>query len=249
MALKALDAPGIPSAQITYRQEHKSPDQNAKAPVQISSPLGGIEGGEDNYRKPKSIPASRRLVLGNDRIFKNAKNRITNSDRINRFAIRVALDYLNRSYHFENKKMRSLEDVTSHVFTILVDKLKPEYGTERGIKGVTTLSMVERYSERAASFAVDVWRPDYFEVQARKGAKGGKKSKRKPEYTYADFLAVEGLTHPEAAAMLGVHVSSIRRMRQHFKKTAPIVGLDLLPPTELPPRLSNVDIDDLLKEL
>lgn len=218
-------------------------------PVQISSPRGGREGGEGNYKKPRSIPAARRLVLGNDNLFKNSKNRVTNADRINRFAIRVALDYINRSYHYENQKMRSHEDVTSHLFTILVDKLKPELDAERGIKGITTIAMVERYSERAAAFAMDVWRPDYFEIQARKGAKGGKKSKRKPEYSYSDFLAVEGLTHAEAAAFLDTSVSSVRRMRDAFKKIPPVVDASILPEVETGISRSGRNVDDILKHL
>lgn len=235
-------------AQITYRQEQETPVQSVFSPAQISSPLGGIEGGRDNYRKPKSIPATRRLTLGNDRLFKNSKNRITNADRINSYAIRVALDYLNRSYHYENKKIRSVEDVTSHLFSILVDKLKPEYQVERGMKGVMTVSMVERYAERAATFALDAWRPDYFEIQARKGAKGGRNSKRKPEYSYSDFLAVEGLTHREAAAMLGKSVSTVRRMCNHFKKPEPISG-NYLPEDNPKPPAQDIDLDELIKRL
>ncbi|CAH0158896.1 hypothetical protein SRABI98_00972 [Microbacterium sp. Bi98] len=176
-------------------------------------------------------------MLGDDRRFKNSKNRITNADRINRYAIKSALDYLNRSYHYENEKMPSVDDVTSHLFSLLCDRLKPvsdyEAATSGG-KGYMTYPMVERYAERAAVFAVDTWQPDYFEIQARKGAKGGRRSKRTPEYTYQDFLSVDGLSHAEAAAMLNRSVSSVRRMRDKFKKPEPVTG-DYLP--DMPKRI------------
>lgn len=132
----------------------------------------------------------------------------------------MGLDYLNREYH-QKKKIRTVADVESHIFTILCEKLDPlaDYDAyTNGGKGYITYGMIERYAERAAAYTVEVWRPDYFEMQAKRGEKGGRKSKRKPMYTYADFLKVEGLTHAEAAAMLGVSVMTVRRMREKYGK-------------------------------
>ncbi len=232
--------------QLTYGEEKEFPGQNAIHPARISYPLGGEQEVEREYRKPKRIPAVRRLVLRDESSFRNSKNssRVTNSDRINTYAIKLAYDYLNRSYHYENKKMRSVDDVTSHLFSILVDRLKPDYETERGMKGVMTYPMVERYAQRAAEYAVDAWRPDYYELQDRKGAKGGRKSKRKPEYTYRDFLAVEGLTHAEAAAVLGVAPITVRRMRERYKKASPVTG-DFLPPA-IEPTTTGPTVEELM---
>ena len=192
-------------------------------------------------------------MLRDDYSFRNSKSkdRVSNSDRINAFAIKTALDYLNRSYHYENKKMRSVDDVTSHLFSILADKLKAvsDYdAATRGGKSVMTFPMVERYAERAAVYAVDTWRPDYFDMQARKGAKGGRKSKRKPKYTYRDFLAVDGLTHAEAAAVLNMSVMTVRRMRDRFKKPEPVSG-DFLPATTRPATGAQPSVDDLISGL
>lgn len=239
-------------AQLTYGEEKEFPAQSTIHPAHISYPLGGEQEVEREYRKPKRIPAVRRLVLRDESSFRNSKNssRVTNSDRINTYAIKLAYDYLNRSYHYENKKMRSVDDVTSHLFSILADRLKPTSDYEAatsGGKGYMTYPMVERYAERAAEYAVDAWRPDYYELQARKGAKGGRKSKRKPEYTYRDFLAVEGLTHAEAAAALGVAPITVRRMRDRYKKASPVTG-DFLPPA-IEPTTTGPTVDELVNGL
>lgn len=209
------------------------PDQDflsAKG-VHLSSPLGGREGGEGKtFRKPKRIPASRKLTLKDDSTFKNSKNpdRISNSDRINSFLIRTALDYMNRKFHYE-EKLWIPEDVESHVFTIICDKLKPESDYDAymgGEKHGWTYAKCARFAHRAAMYACQMWEPDHFEKQARRGAKGGAVSKRKPTYTRADARRVDGLTHEEAAEVLKVSVSTVRRMRKDYpapKVPAPMV--------------------------
>lgn len=246
---------GSEGAQISYntREVFITSDQVFLPilPVQISSPLGEDEGGKTNPpRAPKCIPAARRLALKDDHSFRNSKNpdRISNTDRINAFLIKSGLDYLNRSYHYQNEKMRSLHDVESHLFSIICDKLKPDADPDAD-RHAWSFGQCERYAHRAAVFACDVWDPWHFEKQARRGAKGGRKSKRKPTYTHADAKRVWGLTHEEAADVLGVHVSTVRRMRKAYptpERMETINDHSLLPkPERIIP--AAVDLDALLR--
>lgn len=194
----------------------------------LSSPLGELKGVDSTstYVPPKRIPANRRLRLTADH-FRNSKTGSvrTNDDRINSWLIRLGLDYLNRSFH-EFGEARSIEDVSSHLFTILIDRVPVTTEYEAFMNGesfsrVITVDRAIRYAGRAAQFACAVWSPTFYARQAARGRKGGLKSKRKPTYTRADFERVQGLTVAEAAQVLRTSESTVKRMRRRFKSSAP----------------------------
>lgn len=227
--LPADDAPtALGGAQISYRSREKNPDRNSFQGAQIS------------YSLPESVESktrSRRLSSRTD-------------ESINRWMIRKGFDYI-EAHYLRFKKMPSDEDVTSHLFTVGCDKLQPVSGYERfhsGMRKATAITddEVERWARSAAEFALSEFDPEYRQKRQAWGAKGGRTSKRKPLYTWADFLKVERLSHAEAAQVLGVSVSTVRRMRADFRRPA-IPEVDIEPLRT--PALPRLRLDELVNTL
>lgn len=157
---------------------------------------------EREHREPRKLSKPRlRLVEGFTKEVDESNER-----RIHKYLLREAVYYLNTQFH-EKKIMPSVDDVHSHVFTVATAKVPDAEG------GVRFFSRMEQHSRRVAEFVYREFDPDYFENQARRGAVGGAKSKRRPTYSRADYLKTQGMTEEHAALFLGCSERTVRRMR------------------------------------
>lgn len=79
---------------------------------------------------------------------------------------------------------------------------------------------VETMAENAATAVLRDWNPEWIREQRERGRRGGKISKRLPEYDDADLdalAALRGLTVAQQAVALSVSPSSIDRMRRALR--------------------------------
>jgi hypothetical protein len=73
----------------------------------------------------------------------------------------------------------------------------------------------DRLARSAASYVLRTWSADYIEEQRRRGAAGGRASRRGPTWSpdqLADLQALDGLTVEQQAVRLGLNVSMVKRM-------------------------------------
>lgn len=102
------------------------------------------------------------------------------------------------------------------------DRIKSHYDVQRSRAGrrdgwITDLQLSEM-CVRAASFALDAYRPGYLE-SARKG---GRNSKRPPTYTVDQLAALDGLSIAQQAEALGCAPATVSRLRKQVRERASV---------------------------
>lgn len=78
----------------------------------------------------------------------------------------------------------------------------------------------ERVAEGAAARVIEFWHPRFIHDKRRKGAAGGRRSRRGPTWTVEHLKAVEGLSVAKAAAALGCSESTIKRLKRELRDAA-----------------------------
>lgn len=81
---------------------------------------------------------------------------------------------------------------------------------------------LEIIAASAARAVVDEWRSNYTQVQRRRGAAGGRASRRGPSVTVEDVLMAEAsssrrLSHAEVATLLGCSTATVERRRRDLR--------------------------------
>ncbi|MDD7929886.1 helix-turn-helix domain-containing protein [Microbacterium thalli] len=80
---------------------------------------------------------------------------------------------------------------------------------------------IESVARSCARYALDNWSPDWILEMRRRGAKGGRTSKRRPSWTDHDLdalAALDGLTVAAQARTLGRSPSTVDRMRRALRE-------------------------------
>lgn len=77
---------------------------------------------------------------------------------------------------------------------------------------------VETIADRAATAVLRDWSPEWIREMRRRGAKGGRTSKRPPSWTDDALVALDGLTVAEQARTLGRSPSTVDRMRRALRE-------------------------------
>jgi len=78
------------------------------------------------------------------------------------------------------------------------------------------VAQAERAARDAAVFVLDTWSPAYLARQARRGAAGGRKSRRVPTVSIERLRATAGLSRADAAAFLGVTERTVTRLWSRY---------------------------------
>jgi hypothetical protein len=83
------------------------------------------------------------------------------------------------------------------------------------------LDDAHKLADTAAAATLRDWSADYIEQQRRRGAAGGRASRRGPTWTpqqLADLQALDGLTVGQQALQLGLNSSKVKRMRAEIRR-------------------------------
>lgn len=122
----------------------------------------------------------------------------------------------------ETLRLAMHEYITTELGHFLVHR---EPGSTAATPPIQHARLVDAASDRlarsAASYVLRSWSPDYIAEQRRRGAVGGRASRRRPTWTpgqLADLQALEGLTVAQQAAQLGLNSATIKRMRSTLRQ-------------------------------